>query len=180
MKKKVLCLFMAATMLLGLTACGGSSDSENSSKENAVSTENTADGSSEKTKITVYLGGDAADENQKIVDIYNEQSETTEVELVTLTEGSSGYEMLTVMYNAGNPPTVYFMEAGDVLKLTAERDDRGGAGNADRGFQRLRDAHSDVQRRKSANGLLYGGGRRIKADRQADGCIFAGGGTVCK
>ena len=97
MKKKVLCLFMAATMLLGLTACGGGSDSENSSKENAVSTENTADGSSEKTKITVYLGGDAADENQKIVDIYNEQSETTEVDLVTLNEGSSGYEMLTVL-----------------------------------------------------------------------------------
>ena len=161
MKKKVLCLFMAATMLLGLTACGGSSDSENSSKENAVSTENTADGSSEKTKITVYLGGDAADENQKIVDIYNEQSETTEVELVTLTEGSSGYEMLTVMYNAGNPPTVYFMEAGDVLKLTDKLMDVSS-------LEAVQYANEGTTEDVTVDGALYG----VPANIQAYGLMY--------
>lgn len=100
MKKRILSMLMAATMFGGIFAG------------------NCTAWAAEKTKITVYLGGDLADANQEIIDTFNEQSETTEVEMVTLTEGSSGYEMITVMYNAGNPPTVYFLEAGDVLKLT--------------------------------------------------------------
>lgn len=122
MKKRVLCLLMAAAMIFSLTACGGGNESSkggsDSKDSGAGQQEDKTAGTGGKTKITVYLGGEAADENQKIVDTYNAQSETTEVELVTLTDGSSGYEMLTVMYNAGNPPAVYFMEAGDVLKLT--------------------------------------------------------------
>lgn len=107
MKKKLVSMLMVTCMAAGLLAgCGGSSDSDGGSSD------------SEKTQITVYLGGDAADENQNIIETFNEQSDTIEAELVTLTEGSSGYEMLTVMYNAGNPPTVYFLEAGDVMKLT--------------------------------------------------------------
>lgn len=101
MKKRILSVLLTAAM-----ACG------------IMTGTSTVWAEGEKTKISVYLGGDAADENQKIIDLFNEQSETTEIEMVTLTEGSSGYEMLTVMYNAGNPPAVYFLEAGDILKLT--------------------------------------------------------------
>ncbi|MCD8014563.1 MAG: ABC transporter substrate-binding protein [Lachnospiraceae bacterium] len=104
MKKRGMNVILAGTMAVSL-AMGGTSMS--------VLAE-----SGEKVTISVYLGGDSADENQAIIEAFNAQSNTIEAELVTLTEGSSGYEMLTVMYNAGNPPTVYFLEAGDVLKLT--------------------------------------------------------------
>lgn len=102
MKKRVVSIMFAAAMVSSVLASNCTVFAE--------------DG--EKTKISVYLGGDAAEENQKIIETFNAQSQTIEAELVTLTEGSSGYEMLTVMYNAGNPPAVYFMEAGDILKLT--------------------------------------------------------------
>lgn len=120
MKRKLTGLLLAVSLSIGLVGCGGSSDNAGDSSAGNESTESSsqhkaADG---KTKISVYLGGDAADENQAVIETFNAQSETIEAELVTLADGSSGYEMLTVMYNAGNPPAVYFLEAGDVLKLT--------------------------------------------------------------
>lgn len=120
MKRKLTGLLLAVSLSIGLVGCGGSSNNAGDSSAGNESAESSsqhkaADG---KTKISVYLGGDAADENQAVIETFNAQSETIEAELVTLADGSSGYEMLTVMYNAGNPPAVYFLEAGDVLKLT--------------------------------------------------------------
>ena len=71
----------------------------------------------EKTQIRVYIGGDNADLNQKLVNDFNAQSEDVEAEIVTLTEGQSGYQMLTVMYNSNSAPNVFFLESGDILAL---------------------------------------------------------------
>jgi raffinose/stachyose/melibiose transport system substrate-binding protein len=71
----------------------------------------------EKTQIRVYIGGDNADLNQQLVNDFNAQSEDVEAEIVTLTEGQSGYQMLTVMYNSNSAPNVFFLESGDILAL---------------------------------------------------------------
>ena len=66
----------------------------------------------EKTKIRVYVGGDNADLNAGLIDAFNEQSTDAEAELVTLTDGQNGYQMLTVMYNSNSAPNVFFLEEG--------------------------------------------------------------------
>ncbi len=71
----------------------------------------------EKTKIRVYVGGDNADLNAGLIDAFNEQSTDAEAELVTLTDGQNGYQMLTVMYNSNSAPNVFFLEEGDVKNL---------------------------------------------------------------
>ena len=71
----------------------------------------------EKTKIRVYVGGDNADLNAGLIDAFNEQSADAEAELVTLTDGQNGYQMLTVMYNSNSAPNVFFLEEGDVKNL---------------------------------------------------------------
>lgn len=71
----------------------------------------------DKTKIRVYMGGENAELNANLVAAFNEQSETTEAELVTLTDGQTGYQMLTVMYNSNSAPNVFFLEAGDIANL---------------------------------------------------------------
>lgn len=149
MRKKLLSVLMSTCMAAGLLAGSGA----------AAMTAEAAEG--EKTKITVYLGGDAADENQKIIETFNEQSDTIEAEMVTLTEGSSGYEMLTVMYNAGNPPTVYFMEAGDVLKLTDKLTDLSD-------MECLQYANEGTTEDVTVDGVVYG----IPANLQAYGIMY--------
>lgn len=100
--KKVLAFALALTMTAGLTACGGSGKGSDSGK----------------VKIEAYLGGgDSSDAIQETVDAFNEQSKTTELELVPLPSGQSGYQILTVMYNAGNPPALFSLEAGDMKKV---------------------------------------------------------------
>lgn len=157
MKKKLLSLMLAAVMGIGLIGCGGagSQGTEGSGAHDSAS-------AGEKTKISVYLGGDAADENQKVIDAYNAQSDTAEIEMVTLTEGSSGYEMLTVMYNAGNPPAVYFMEAGDVLKLTDKLADLSD-------LECVQYANAGTTEDVTVDGTLYG----IPANIQAYGLIYS-------
>ena len=149
MRKKLLSVLMSTCMAAGLLAGSGA----------AAMTAEAAEG--EKTKITVYLGGDAADENQKIIETFNEQSDTIEAEMVTLTEGSSSYEMLTVMYNAGNPPTVYFMEAGDVLKLTDKLTDLSD-------MECLQYANEGTTEDVTVDGVVYG----IPANLQAYGIMY--------
>ncbi|MEG2094716.1 MAG: extracellular solute-binding protein, partial [Lachnospiraceae bacterium] len=58
-----------------------------------------------------------ADLNADLIKAFNEQSTSTEAEIVTLTEGQSGYQMLTVMYNSNTVPNVFFLESGDISKL---------------------------------------------------------------
>lgn len=150
MKKRLLSVLMVTCMTAGLMAGCGSSDSADEASDE--------DG---KTTITVYLGGDAADENQNIIDTFNEQSETTQIDMVTLTEGSSGYEMLTVMYNAGNPPTVYFLEAGDVMKLTDKLADLSS-------LECVQYANEGTTEDVTVDGVLYG----IPANLQAYGIMY--------
>lgn len=71
----------------------------------------------EKTKIRVYVGGENADLNVGLVDAFNAQSTDAEAEIVTLTDGQNGYQMLTVMYNSNSAPNVFFLEEGDIKNL---------------------------------------------------------------
>lgn len=165
MKRRLLGLLMAAAMTVGLLGCGGNESKDGaqqgteSAKADTTKDTKTKDG---KTKISVYLGGEAADENQAIIDTFNAQSDTTQAELITLTKGSSGYEMLTVMYNAGNPPAVYFLEAGDVLKLTDKLMDLSD-------LEAVEYAAAGTTEDVTADGKLYG----IPANIQAYGMMYS-------
>lgn len=101
MKRRVIGMALAGAMALGLV---GTVD---------FSTVQAA----EKTKIRVYVGGDNADLNVGLIDAFNAQSEDAEAEIVTLTDGQSGYQMLTVMYNSNSAPNVFFLEEGDIKTL---------------------------------------------------------------
>lgn len=117
MKKKVLSALLASAMVMGLLAgCGSSKDaSQNAGGTETGNVENAAGG--EKTKIRVYIGGDNANLNLKLVEDFNAQSTDAEAEIVTLTDGQSGYQMLTVMYNSNSAPNVFFLESGDIKNL---------------------------------------------------------------
>lgn len=170
MKRKWIGMMMAAALTLGLTACGssapdnGTGNNQNStgkadSEAGTAGDTVTADG---KVKITAYLGGEMPDENQKLIEAFNAQSDTTEVEMLTLTKGSSGYQMLTVMYNAGNPPTVYFLESGDVMKLTDKL-----ANLAD--LDCMNYAAAGTTEDVTVDGTVYG----VPANLQAYGLIYS-------
>lgn len=119
--KKLAALIVALLMTAGIAACGtpgGTSESKPAGDSPAASAADTNAGTGEKTKIQAYLGGgDSVDAIQATVDAFNEQSGTTELELVPLPAGQSGYQILTVMYNAGNPPALFSLEAGDMKKV---------------------------------------------------------------
>ncbi len=170
MRRKWIGMMMAAALTLGLTACGssapdnGTGNNQNStgkadSEAGTAGDTVTADG---KVKITAYLGGEMPDENQKLIEAFNAQSDTTEVEMLTLTKGSSGYQMLTVMYNAGNPPTVYFLESGDVMKLTDKL-----ANLAD--LDCMNYAAAGTTEDVTVDGTVYG----VPANLQAYGLIYS-------
>lgn len=175
MKKRWSGMMMAA-MMIGLAACGkapgdhaasgGDKTSDSGAQTDAGSLTGggsgdtvTADG---KVKITAYLGGEMPDENQKLVEAFNAQSETTEVEMITLTKGSGGYQMLTVMYNAGNPPAVYFLETGDILKLTDKLADLSD-------MECLDHAVAGTVEDVTVDGAVYG----VPANLQAYGLIYS-------
>ena len=94
-------LLILAMTLCTLTGCAGSG------KETT-----TADG---KVKIRAYLGGgDLSEKIDKMVEDFNAQSETTEVEVVPMPADTAS--MITVMFNSGNTPTVMALETGDLLR----------------------------------------------------------------
>ena len=101
MKKRAMSMVLAGVMALGFV---GTLD---------LTTVQAA----EKTKIRVYIGGDNADLNAGLVDAFNAQSTDAEAEIVTLTDGQNGYQMLTVMYNSNSAPNVFFLEEGDIKNL---------------------------------------------------------------
>ena len=101
MKKRAMSMVLAGVMALGFV---GTLD---------LTTVQAA----EKTKIRVYVGGDNADLNAGLVDAFNAQSTDAEAEIVTLTDGQNGYQMLTVMYNSNSAPNVFFLEEGDIKNL---------------------------------------------------------------
>lgn len=166
MKRRWIGIMMAAALALNLTACGNSGSEGNSSDNQdggntaTAGTDTVTDDG--KIKITAYLGGEMPDENQKLIEAFNAQSETTEVEMLTLTKGSSGYQMLTVMYNAGNPPTVYFLESGDILKLTDKLADLSG-------LECMNYAAVGTTEDVTVDGVVYG----VPANLQAYGLIYS-------
>lgn len=121
MRKKLFSAVLISAMTMGLLAgCGsddGSDQVQTAESNEAAQTETTQTSSGGKTKIRVYIGGDNADLNAQLVDEFNAQSTDAEAEIVTLTDGQSGYQMLTVMYNSNSAPNVFFLESGDVNKL---------------------------------------------------------------
>lgn len=126
MKKKILSTILTVAMMGTLLAgCGSAGNQAAESGNNgagdaqeSVADESSAAGQSgDKTKIRVYIGGDNADLNVGLVEAFNAQSTDAEAEIVTLTDGQSGYQMLTVMYNSNSAPNVFFLEAGDIANL---------------------------------------------------------------
>lgn len=121
MRKKLFSAVLISAMTMGLLAgCGsddGSDQVQTAESNEAAQTETTQTSSGGKTKIRVYIGGDNADLNAQLVHEFNAQSTDAEAEIVTLTDGQSGYQMLTVMYNSNSAPNVFFLESGDVNKL---------------------------------------------------------------
>lgn len=115
MKKKLLSTVLISAMVMGLVAGCGSAGKSDTAQTNT--TENTNTESGDKTKIRVYIGGDNADLNVQLVEEFNAQSTDAEAEIVTLTDGQSGYQMLTVMYNSNSAPNVFFLESGDIKNL---------------------------------------------------------------
>ena len=123
MKKKVLSTVLGLAMTMGLLAgCGSNGEADtaqtNGDESSKTQTDTAADtAGGNKTKIRVYIGGDNADLNTQLVEDFNAQSTDAEAEIVTLTDGQSGYQMLTVMYNSNSAPNVFFLEAGDINNL---------------------------------------------------------------
>lgn len=121
MKKKILGAVLTAAMVgTLLTGCGSAGNQAGGEESNgAANTQEDAAHNTEggKTKIRVYIGGDNADLNAGLVEAFNAQSDNAEAEIVTLTDGQSGYQMLTVMYNSNSAPNVFFLEAGDIANL---------------------------------------------------------------
>ncbi len=108
----VLTAAMAGTLLIGCGAGGNPAGEAENAQGSAAESDH-----GEKTKIRVYIGGDNADLNAGLVEAFNAQSANAEAEIVTLTDGQSGYQMLTVMYNSKSAPNVFFLEAGDIANL---------------------------------------------------------------
>lgn len=99
--KKSLAVLMMAVLLGGLTACGNQG-TETMTEEG-------------KVKIRAYLGGgDLSEKIDAMVEDFNAQSETTEVEVVPMPADTAS--MITVMFNSGNTPTVMALETGDLLR----------------------------------------------------------------
>lgn len=121
MKRKILSTVLTVAMMGSLlSGCGSVGDQADGAGGSEVGNaqQNVADsGNDGKTKIRVYIGGDNADLNTSLVEAFNAQSTDAEAEIVTLTDGQSGYQMLTVMYNSNSAPNVFFLEAGDVANL---------------------------------------------------------------
>lgn len=121
MKRKILSIVLTVAMMGSLlSGCGSVGDQADVAGIGEVENtqQNVADsGNDGKTKIRVYIGGDNADLNTSLVEAFNAQSTDVEAEIVTLTNGQSGYQMLTVMYNSNSAPNVFFLEAGDIANL---------------------------------------------------------------
>lgn len=116
--KKAVAAVMAGCMVFSLAACGGSSQApaqsgtETTEKEAASASESEASGtqetaSGEKTKITFWApfsGGDG-DIMTSLVDEFNAQSETTEVEFMII-KSEEYYTKLLAAMTSDSAPTV--------------------------------------------------------------------------
>lgn len=99
--KKSLVVLVIAVLLCGLAACGNQ-DTKTMTEEG-------------KVKIRAYLGGgDLSEKIDAMVEDFNAQSETAEVEVVPMPADTAS--MITVMFNSGNTPTVMALETGDLLR----------------------------------------------------------------
>lgn len=117
MKKWMGTVLISALTAGALAGCGSASQSDTTQASDTAQTTVVQSSSEEKTKIRVYIGGDNADLNAQLVENFNAQSTDAQAEIVTLTDGQSGYQMLTVMYNSNSAPNVFFLEAGDIRNL---------------------------------------------------------------
>lgn len=92
MKKRILALLMAATMVFGLAACGGKDDTDagnNAGTENQVATD---------TNITIWVAENVVDFTKEKVATWQSQSDTNKqftVEVLPVGEGDAAGNMIT-------------------------------------------------------------------------------------
>lgn len=118
-RKKILLLTVITTLTIFLSVGCTNKEMVNSTSPSSETDVKSVDAKKEKTKISAYIGGgDTSDAIDKVVEDFNKQSETTIAEVVPLPAGQSGYQLLTVMYNAGNPPALISLESDAMKKIT--------------------------------------------------------------
>lgn len=102
MKKRICSMLLAAVTAVSLTACGGTTDEQQAA--------GSTDGGKQKIEFWMLPVIDEAD-TQEMVDAFNAQSETTEVEL-TMLDWSSGREQIKQAVASGAGPDVFYIGAG--------------------------------------------------------------------
>ena len=95
-------MLLAAVTAVSLTACGGTTDEQQAA--------GSTDGGKQKIEFWMLPVIDEAD-TQEMVDAFNAQSETTEVEL-TMLDWSSGREQIKQAVASGAGPDVFYIGAG--------------------------------------------------------------------
>ncbi|MBP3570016.1 MAG: extracellular solute-binding protein [Lachnospiraceae bacterium] len=94
MKKRILALLMAATMVFGLAACGGKDDT-NAGNENNAGTENQV---ATDTNITIWVAENVVDFTKEKVATWQSQSESNgqyTIEVLPVGEGDAAGNMIT-------------------------------------------------------------------------------------
>lgn len=97
MKKRILALLMAATMVFGLAACGGKEDT-NAGNDNANTNAGTENQVATDTNITVWVAENVVDFTKEQVATWQSQSETNKqftVEVLPVGEGDAAGNMIT-------------------------------------------------------------------------------------
>ncbi|MBO5352407.1 MAG: extracellular solute-binding protein [Lachnospiraceae bacterium] len=97
MKKRILALLMAATMVFGLAACGGKEDT-NAGNDNANTNAGTENQVATDTNITVWVAENVVDFTKEQVAAWQSQSETNKqftVEVLPVGEGDAAGNMIT-------------------------------------------------------------------------------------
>ena len=102
MKKRICSMLLAAVTAVSLTACGGTTDEQQAA--------GSTDGGKQKIEFWMLPVIGEAD-TQEMVDAFNAQSETTEVEL-TMLDWSSGREQIKQAVASGAGPDVFYIGAG--------------------------------------------------------------------
>ncbi|MFA9398251.1 MAG: ABC transporter substrate-binding protein [Clostridiaceae bacterium] len=107
MKKiKILSLITACTLVIGLFAGCGSTNSGD------------ADTKSGKTKITFLNSkGEIQTQLEDAAVKFSEENSDIELEVIPCATGSSPFEAVSSMYASGNAPTISMLDPGDVAKF---------------------------------------------------------------
>lgn len=146
--KKAAAFILAAAMLVcSMAGCKGN-ESTSSSSSTAAGSQSANTG--KKIKLSVFLGGgETIDQINAVVKKFNSQNDHIEIQNIPKPTGQTGYQMLSVMYNAKNAPTLIYLESNDILKLTDKLQDLSD-------MKEVKNANPGVLDDVKVNGKLYG------------------------